>query len=196
MVEKKEDRRVRRTKKLLIQGLTELMAEKPVQDITVRELADRVDVNRGTFYLYYRDIFDMLTQIEQELFDKFDRIMVSHRDDVVISQTQPFLCDLFAFIQENQEMCRTLLGEHGDMSFLQRLNGVVQEKCFADWQRLHFPCTQEEFIYRYDFVVFGCIGLIRTWLSRHCTEPADAMAALANEMIRRGSIPLDVVPAK
>ena len=56
--EKKEDRRVRRTKKLLSQGLIELMQQKQVKDITVRELADLVDVNRGTFYLYYRDIFD------------------------------------------------------------------------------------------------------------------------------------------
>ena len=54
--EKKEDRRVRRTKKLLTHGLIQLMKEKQVQDITVRELADLVDVNRGTFYLYYRDI--------------------------------------------------------------------------------------------------------------------------------------------
>ena len=50
--EKKEDRRVRRTKKLLSQGLIELMQQKQVKDITVRELADLVDVNRGTFYLY------------------------------------------------------------------------------------------------------------------------------------------------
>lgn len=57
--EKKEDRRVRRTKKLLSQGLIELMQHKQVKDITVRELAERVDVNRGTFYLYYRDIFDL-----------------------------------------------------------------------------------------------------------------------------------------
>ena len=49
--EKKEDRRVRRTKKLLTHGLIQLMKEKQVQDITVRELADLVDVNRGTFYL-------------------------------------------------------------------------------------------------------------------------------------------------
>lgn len=48
--EKKEDRRVRRTKKLLTHGLIQLMKEKQVQDITVRELADLVDVNRGTFY--------------------------------------------------------------------------------------------------------------------------------------------------
>ncbi len=191
MTEKKEDRRVRRTKKLLTQGLTELMQEKPLQDITVRELAERVDVNRGTFYLYYRDIFDMLTQVEEDLFSKFDQIVVSHKDDVMFSHTLPFLEDLFNFIQENSEMCAVLLGEHGDMAFVQRLNHVVHEKCMADWQLIRHPCSQDEFTYRYDFVVFGCIGLIRTWLSRHCQESTSYMANLANDMILRGSIPLN-----
>ncbi len=193
MTEKKEDRRVRRTKKLLTQGLTELMQEKPLQDITVRELAERVDVNRGTFYLYYRDIFDMLSQVEEELFSKFDQIIVSHKDDVVISHTLPFLKDLFNFVQENHEMCTVLLGDHGDMAFLQRLNHVVHEKCWADWQLLHHPCSPDEFNYRYDFVVFGCIGLIRAWVTRQCPDSAESMAQLANKMILRGSISLDEV---
>ena len=73
--EKKEDRRVRRTKKLLSQGLIELMQHKQVKDITVRELAERVDVNRGTFYLYYRDIFDLLERLEEDLFEQLNEVI-------------------------------------------------------------------------------------------------------------------------
>jgi AcrR family transcriptional regulator len=62
---KKEDRRVRRTKKLLTQALTELMQQKQVKEITVKELTDLADMNRGTFYLYYKDIYDMLESIEE-----------------------------------------------------------------------------------------------------------------------------------
>ena len=76
--EKKEDRRVRRTKKLLSQGLIELMQQKQVKDITVRELADLVDVNRGTFYLYYRDFFDMLERLEEELFEQLNAVILAH----------------------------------------------------------------------------------------------------------------------
>ena len=61
---KKEDRRVRRTKKLLTQALTELMQQKQIKDITVTELTEKADMNRGTFYLYYRDVFDMIEKIE------------------------------------------------------------------------------------------------------------------------------------
>ena len=37
------DRRVRKTEEQLTKGLTKLMREKSIKDITVRELADEVD---------------------------------------------------------------------------------------------------------------------------------------------------------
>ena len=64
MAENKTDRRVRRTKRLLLESLTSLMKEKPIKDISVKELTDLADINRGTFYLHYRDIYDMLEQLE------------------------------------------------------------------------------------------------------------------------------------
>ena len=60
----KIDRRVRRTKQQLRSALTTLLLEKDFSDITVREISERADVNRGTFYSHYRDAFDLLTSVE------------------------------------------------------------------------------------------------------------------------------------
>lgn len=185
----KEDRRVRRTKKLLMQGLTQLMQQKQLRDITVRELADMVDVNRGTFYIHYKDIFDMLEKIEAELFAKFDSIMVSHKDETVINHIKPFLSDLCQFIDENQGMCRVLLGQNGDMAFLHRLNAVMREKIHDDWKKLEPKGDDTEFEYRYSFVLFGCIGILRTWLESGCKEETSRLVELADGMIRQGGIP-------
>ena len=86
MLPKKEDRRVRRTKKLLTQALTQLLQEKQISEITVRELTDLADMNRGTFYLYYRDIFDMLEKIEDSMFEALDDIVSLHQNDDVSRQ--------------------------------------------------------------------------------------------------------------
>ena len=63
---KNDDRRVRKTKKALRKGLSELLLKKNIKDISVRELTDYVDIHRGTFYLHYRDIYDLYAQIEAE----------------------------------------------------------------------------------------------------------------------------------
>ena len=188
MTEKKEDRRVRRTKKLLTQALTQLLQEKQINEITVKELTDLADMNRGTFYLYYKDMFDMLEKIEDGLFEALGTIVSLHENDDVSQQTKPILLDLFRFIEDNQEMCRVLLSPHGDMNFLHRLNEVVREKCLKAWSSIRAEKGESDFDYHYSFVVFGCAGVIRAWVNRNCQESAEQMAALADAMIRRGSL--------
>ena len=186
--EKKEDRRVRRTKKLLTQALTQLLQEKQINEITVKELTDLADMNRGTFYLYYKDMFDMLEKIEDGMFEALDAIVSLHEHDDMSQQTKPILLDLFRFIEDNQEMCRVLLSPHGDMNFLHRLNEVVREKCLKAWPNIRKEKGEADFDYHYSFVVFGCAGIIRAWVNRNCSESAEKMAEMAYGMILRGSL--------
>ena len=183
---KKEDRRVRRTKKLLTQALTELLQKKQINEITVKELTDLADMNRGTFYMYYRDIFDMLEKIEDELFQKLDVIAQSHEHGDPTQQVKPILLDLFRFIEENQEMCRVLLSPNGDMNFLHRLYEAIRERSLEIWKDQMGSLGEKEFDYRYSFVIFGCAGMIRAWVNRNCQETDMQMAELADRMIRRG----------
>ena len=72
------DRRVRRTRKQLRECLVTLLKQKKVQDITVRELTELADLNRGTFYLHYKDVFDLLEKTESELLDNFNQLVMKH----------------------------------------------------------------------------------------------------------------------
>lgn len=40
---------------------------KPSKSISVRELAERADINRGTFYIHYQDVNDLLQRLEDEM---------------------------------------------------------------------------------------------------------------------------------
>ena len=187
---KKEDRRVRRTKKLLTQSLTRLMQEKQVKEITVRELTDLADMNRGTFYLYYKDIFDMLRKTEDELFEGLQSIIDLHENEPVTQRTRSVLLDLFRFTEENQEIVRVLLSPHGDMIFLHRLFEVIRERCLRVLPDLAAVRNEADFDYHYSFMVFGIAGLIRSWVNNGCKEPAARMADMADAMIRQGSLNL------
>ena len=186
--DRKEDRRVRRTKKLLTQALMTLLREKQANEITVKELTDLADMNRGTFYLYYRDIYDMLEKTEDSVFEALDEIVNLRGGGDMAAQTKPLLLDLFRFIGDNQDIFRLLLSPTGDMSFLHRLNGVLREKCLRLWPSLAPQREETDFEYHYSFAVFGCAGLIRAWVNRDCRESAEIMAELADAMIRKGTL--------
>ncbi|EEL70861.1 hypothetical protein IGA_00005 [Bacillus cereus HuA3-9] len=53
------DLRVARTKEAIRDALTELINEKGFDSITVKDITARANINRGTFYLHYRDKYDL-----------------------------------------------------------------------------------------------------------------------------------------
>lgn len=73
------DKRVVRTKKAIKAALFKIMESKDISAITISELTAEANVNRRTFYTHYRNITDILSEIEsdlvaalRELADKFD----------------------------------------------------------------------------------------------------------------------------
>ena len=66
-----EDYRVKVTIHLIQQTFIQLLKEKPLHTISVRELCTRAGINRSTFYHHYLDIYDLKQKIEDELYESF-----------------------------------------------------------------------------------------------------------------------------
>lgn len=66
----KQDRRVKYTKAALMESLLSLLREKPLEKITVKELCERADVNRSTFYVYYGSPQDLLDAMLDEFYER------------------------------------------------------------------------------------------------------------------------------
>ena len=136
-----KDRRVRKTQKLLQDCLAELMKTKKVRDISVRELTEMADLNRGTFYLHYKDVFDLLEKTENGMIEELERLMYRPREADMAVRLSETLADIFHLVQENAGLVEILLGENGDLNFITRLKLLVREKSqirFFFYRMLHF----------------------------------------------------------
>ena len=58
------DLRVQKTQRSIINALIELRSKKNLEKITVKELAERAEINKATFYQHYKDIYDLSEQLE------------------------------------------------------------------------------------------------------------------------------------
>ena len=158
------DRRVMRTKTLLIHSLSTLMKQKNIKDITVKELCELADINRGTFYLHYKDIYDLVEQIENELFQEFESILMSYTIDDISRRPKQLLTDVCKFLDENRDICSALLGDNGDINFAQKLRGFIRKKCFNDISAAYNISDVSEFEFLYSYFESGFIGVARYWL--------------------------------
>lgn len=65
-MEKKTDLRIVKTKKRIKQVFLELIEKKELKKITVTEIARTAEINKGTFYLHYKDIYELYAEVLME----------------------------------------------------------------------------------------------------------------------------------
>ncbi len=180
------NRSVRKTKDKLRYALTELLKEKPVKSITVREIADLVDINRGTFYLYYKDIYDMVEKIENEMLEEFNEIVELRVENSKSGSPNPILADVFTFLADNADMCIALLGPNGDLAFVNKLKELVRERCLYYWTEIYNANSTKYFDYFYSFFTSGCVGMLEEWLKNDMKESPEDLAKILDLMIMNG----------
>ena len=188
------DRRVRKTRRQLRECLITLLKEKKVQDITVRELTDMADLNRGTFYLHYKDVFDLLEKTEAELQEDFNQLVCKH-DAVDLKQRPSVLFnEIYSLVYDNADLIEILLGENGDLNFVNRLKLLIREKCLKDWMEVFRSGNAAAFDAFFSFIVSGCIGLVQYWLQTGLKETPEQMAKLTEHIITKGIGVLEIDP--
>lgn len=175
-----ENRSVRNTKKKLREGLLRLMADKPINEISVKELTELVDVNRGTFYFHYTDIYDMLRKIEDEFFLSFRDTMARA---VARESAFPYLEAIFSFLEQNREFCKIMLGPNGDMQFVEKIKAQVDERCAHIWRALSPEADPARYEMYNAFIINGCIGIIQKWLDDPERSGPEEISQLAATII-------------
>ena len=182
----KIDRRVRRTKQQLRSALTTLLLEKDFSDITVREISERADVNRGTFYSHYRDAFDLLTSVEDFFLEAVRRIDLKIQRQDWEGATYRYLEDLFTLIRDNADVCRALMCGNGDPAFQQRLLTMFKNQFLHRF--LEEACRTEERVQEYYcvYIEAGLRALIGHWMQGGMREAPPEMARIGGDFIIRG----------
>ena len=117
-MEKKEDRRTAMTRRMLKEALTEMLREMDIYHISIRELCQRADVNRTTFYKYYGSQFDLLGDMEKDILDLLSKAIKEHAaNPVMIIKT---VCE---YLEEHLEFGRLIINNNVDPLFPQKLFG-------------------------------------------------------------------------
>ena len=178
--ESKENRRTRLTKRLLRESLLELLHEKPVDHITVKELCECAELNRSTFYAYYTDVSVLYEEMGNELADALLEHIQAMND-----QGEPNTELMLTYIRDNCEMFRLLVycDHYTD------LNQSIIKRIFRGFFDIPLKgdihCLPEEREYVLQFLFMGGTAIIHRWVQNDCDLPPRQVAQLIDTTIGR-----------
>lgn len=170
------------TRKKLMDAFWELYTQKGIEQISIREVTDLAGYNRGTFYLYFKDIYDILNQIEDSLFQNNimddSGSMREHFCQMDFRQMVTYAAENF---ESHKKYMIVLLGEHGDPQFTYKLKQRFVTFLSALPKIRDLDSLTQEYLTEY--CASGLLAMIRLWLNSEPQIPVEDFILTAIKVI-------------
>lgn len=182
-MEEKDNLRVMRTKQLLKRAFLELLEEKPIHAVSIRELCKRAGINRTTFYNHYGSQYDLLEDISRQFLESISEKLALADPDSRES-VQERVATVLACFEEDRKLSLLLLNNNIDPAFADRIFSLPRIIDLLD-AALEGCADRRVKEASASFAVHGSYRLLQEWINREEREDAKEEAALILSLARR-----------
>ena len=167
-----EDRRVRKSKRAIKQAFIQLLKENNLDRITIQQISDLADVNRGTFYLNYEDKYALLDEMENEQIEKIKGFVDIRKMDLSTKTSDRFIEDfankiiknVITHIEHNIEFYQVILNLERKSQIEEQLADIVRSNIkhlIGDKDNV-FGIPENYYL---SYVVGSMMSMIKYWVS-------------------------------
>lgn len=173
------------TKQALAAALKELMAQKPIDKITIRDITDRCDIRRQNFYYHFADVYDLMRWMFQE---EAMSLLRQHEGALL---WQEGLLQLFRYIEENRAVClcalRSVGREHLKRFFEADVHNIIHRTVEQIGREIgvtdrNAGCADIELTTH--FYVVAMSGMLESWLLGEIERTPEELIAFADRMLQ------------
>ncbi len=159
----RNDRRVEKTRNAIINAFKEMIIEKDFNEITIKELAERANINRKTFYLHYESmeeiLFDVTVELSEQVFESLNN--KGFFDPNVIGIT-PLIETINELINSNYELTRKLISANSYRFFSRNIKDLIKDAVIRKIKK-HIDMSEYKMNLVGDFIASGLSKLLKDW---------------------------------
>lgn len=173
-----QDRRVRKTQQAIKSAFLELLNHETFEKLTVQQLVNKADINRGTFYHYYLDKYDLLEQLENEMIDELQGFIDKQYDKEKDNTSNNIVKNIMIYLIEHIEKNRNFYY----IAFRLGKASMIQEKLYmliynhlSIYKSTNDTIEDMPFSYYMSYVSGAGISLIKHWVQDSNPIPKDEL---------------------
>lgn len=174
------DRRKKYTRMVLKESLLDILQEKQLFSVTVKEICELADINRSTFYDHYADQFALLTEIEDELIEDMTNYLHAYNLDQKVEALQ-MTEKLITYFASKKRVCLTLLSHNSHSSFEQKVRHVAELFIMQNVTKNN-QTDKATYQYMSAYMISGSIEVMKRWLQNNMDKTPKEMAHLITNL--------------
>ncbi len=163
-MQKKQDRRIKKTKISLYNAFSDLLKKKDYSEITVKELAEEADITRKTFYLHYNTLDDLLVEL---LTERYNQIWEPMNDIDLFSgdfDYMEFFTNLRNLFEEHQSLAKKMMNDQNSRYVMQRVMEENENRAF-ELVKTRFDMKPEILRIYFRYYMRGITGTFAEWFA-------------------------------
>ncbi len=171
----KNNQRTRLSKIMFKNAIMDLLKEKgDIHKISVRELCEKAELNRSTFYAHYSEPKDLLKELEDEIIESTEDHLkkIGEGNDL---GAHKYILSFLKYIKDNDKVFRTLLIDTANSEFKSRF---MQQSIIKFVENLDIKFKEESEQYIFSYILHGSTGIILQWIRSDYSESEDAICEL------------------
>ena len=123
MLKNPQDRRAMRTAMQIKETMFSFLESKAIHEISVAQICRECQINRATFYDHYRDVFDLVQDMESDILRQLRELMETVTPEETPSDVVSQL--FFAFLGQRRQQMKVLLNGERSREFSRRLDEQI-----------------------------------------------------------------------
>lgn len=183
-IECKPDLRVTKTRRAIREAMFELMSERGLAKISISELCVKAGVNRKTFYRHYREIGDVVTEIENDILGEFAEVFKSHNSSIF--DLGAAIREISASVDSRREYFLPLLKHNPDLFSNGRLKAALCKMVAVSLKSGGAAEDENTILTAAEFAVSGVLGLYAAWFDDGCNGDLRFQTEIAVKMVTQG----------
>lgn len=177
-----EDRRVRKTKKAIHDVFCELTKDKKLNEITIKELCTKADINKSTFYLHYRDIYDLANSIQTTFLQDVCAIIDEYSYNVIISKAPEIWRRVAEMYFKDSNDVGMLMQRPGMSAMAQELERSAIDTIMNKFVNAGMKKDSDAYFKHHLYVTFIINGYIGVLKEFNVSEMEDAMDEVSKRL--------------
>lgn len=181
---KKEDRRVSRTKRNINFAFLQLMKQKGISKITIKELCDLADINRKTFYTYFNTVDDVLSEIENEIINDFQNRIMKLKIKKSLTTIQDIFHCIGDLISSNSKFIHQLV-QVDELEGLEKKVKQTIKNAIIETISLNHESSEDIFNLSLEYAISGAVSMYIDWFSDDRKIPLTVLSDLTCDLVKQ-----------
>ncbi|ATF14836.1 TetR/AcrR family transcriptional regulator [Brevibacillus porteri] len=167
------DRRIQKSRQAIMNAFMRLMSEKDFESMTVNQIAEEANVNRGTVYLHFADKYDLLDQCMEDQINQLLRNCMPE-EGVVHLTSKTALQRTFEYLEQHASFYSIMLKSKGNAVFRSQMETMFRQSLSEHLDSINLDRKLNKDITVQFFISAG-VGVLEWWITHSMPYPASVM---------------------